>query len=78
MPSSAVNYVVATTGRPKKEIEDLWHKAKGIAGKEGYTGYDYIMGIFKQSLGHSTLKQLGWSIREDVTFENWLSSLLNN
>ena len=78
MPSSAVNYVVATTGRPIKEIEDLWDKATTIAKDSGRTDYSYIMGIFKKSLGHSALKQLGWSISEDVTFENWLSSLLNN
>lgn len=49
--------VADKTNLSKKDVEDLWKKAK----KRGKgKSYPYIVGIFKKSLGEKRLKDIGW------------------
>lgn len=63
-----VNTVVEKTDLSKKEAEKRWEKAKEIASEQGFTDdYEYIVGVFKKSLGNKRLKKLGWK-SETVAF----------
>jgi hypothetical protein len=62
MPNAVVKSYAEKTGKSVKEVEALWDQAKQIAGKKFKENtekfYRYTMGIFKRSLGISSVQTI--------------------
>jgi len=59
MPASMIPSFAKRSGKSEKEVEKLWHKAKGLAADQGHTEeYDYIVGILKRMLRLNEDEQL--------------------
>ena len=78
MPSSLVKRVTEVSDMSKSEVEELWEKAKKRAEDQGHEEeWDYIVGIFKQSLGKDLMKKLNKKFDWEWP-ERWAASIVSS
>lgn len=67
MPANVTKKVQSVCNMSKEEVEQKWEKAKKLAEKQGFKEqWDYVMQIFKSTVGLECKRKMGWTTNESI------------